>query len=70
MFVQALLLAAFAIAYFVKWGFGWSHGSGDWSALAITLFSVLTLAAMAVGKLPERAESGRREGCPPGSHTT
>jgi peptidoglycan/LPS O-acetylase OafA/YrhL len=55
-FVQALLLAAFAIGYFVKWGFGWNHGSGDWSALAITLFSVLTLAALAVGKLHERAE--------------
>ena len=52
--VQASLLAALSVGFFVQWGFGWNHGSADWTALLAMLFAALTIGALLFGKRHEK----------------
>jgi len=44
--IQASLLAMFSAAFYVKYGFGWNHGSVDWAVWSTMFFAPVTVAML------------------------
>jgi hypothetical protein len=56
--IGALALAAgsLGIGYFIRHGFGWTHGSSDWMALGLVCFCTLSLIAIVLEVMRRIAE--------------